>query len=397
MDKLTDNNPVDETKPLSVDDIFAELNKDEPEAEDDILKLDEDEPKDEKKEPAKEEDEEELKVEDEELELVTPAKKKEILAKYPTLFKDFPHLERAYYRDQQFTDLFGTPEDAKETVARSKEFEKFEESLLKDGTPAQVLTSVKDADPKAFAKIVDNYLPALYQADQTAYYHVLGNMTTRMIYGMAQEAQRLQNNELLQAAHMLNQFVFGTGQYVPPQNFSKETTEQDNSVKKEREEFLQERFDTIKEDVGSRVSNNIRNTIANNMDPKSSMSEYVKTKAVEDCQKSLDDLLAGDKHFQTIYERLWEKAAESNFSKESTDKIRAAYLAKAKSLLPDLIKRTRNQALRGLKSNGRDESIDRRGPLPVGKSASPISSGQKGSSSAIPKGMSTVDFLMSED
>src|SRR5262245_51212983 len=50
---------------------------------------------------------------DEQLELVTPVRRREILKKYPNLFKDFPYLEKAYYREQQFTELLPTIEDAR--------------------------------------------------------------------------------------------------------------------------------------------------------------------------------------------------------------------------------------------------------------------------------------------
>lgn len=61
-----------------------------------------------------EDDEDELKEleeelegpKEEDLELTTPVRRKEILKKYPTLFKDFPYLEKAYYREQQFTKYF---------------------------------------------------------------------------------------------------------------------------------------------------------------------------------------------------------------------------------------------------------------------------------------------------
>src|SRR6185436_17783046 len=62
---------------------------------------------------------------DEQLELVTPVARREILKKYPTLFKDFPYLEKAYYREQQFTELLPTIDDAKQAVAKSETLDKF--------------------------------------------------------------------------------------------------------------------------------------------------------------------------------------------------------------------------------------------------------------------------------
>ena len=69
--------------------------------------------------------------EDEDLEdLVTPARRKDILAKYPALFKDFPYLEKAYYRDQQFTELLPTIADAKAAVEKAEILDRTEQLVM---------------------------------------------------------------------------------------------------------------------------------------------------------------------------------------------------------------------------------------------------------------------------
>ena len=51
--------------------------------------------------------EEELKgPKEEDLELTTPVRRREILAKYPKLFKDFPYLEKAYYGNSSLPNCY---------------------------------------------------------------------------------------------------------------------------------------------------------------------------------------------------------------------------------------------------------------------------------------------------
>jgi hypothetical protein len=86
------------------------------------------------------------------------------------------------------------------------------------------------------------------------------------------------------------------------------------------------------------------------------------------------------------------------------DRIKSAYLSKAKTLLPSIIRKSRNEALRGLGKRVRDDDDDnygkdKRGPLPVGKARSQSTSPQSGKAAkdqarSIPKGMSTLDYLM---
>jgi hypothetical protein len=99
---------------------------------------------------------------------------------------------------------------------------------------------------------------------------------------------------------------------------------------------------------------------------------------------------------------LWEKAFQSNFDKDTTDKIKAAYLSKAKTLLPSVIKKARNEALRGLgaRRNGSEEkekdsetSTVKRSPV---GSPRPPSSGKFRKPSDIPKNMSTLDVFMKD-
>jgi len=348
----------------------------------------------------KTDDEEELEIEEptEIDELITPVRKKEILAAYPDLFKKFPYLEKAYYREQQYAEVFPTVEDAKEAVERAQTLQRFEQELFK-GSTESVLQAVKDTDQKAYGRIVDNYLPALLKVDQGAYYHVVGNVIRQAANGMLQEAATIGNEnskEALQnAALVLNQFIFGNSQVNAPSRFSKEAeSPESDSLKKEREQFARERLDNAVESISTRVENALKSTISINMDPKNHMTDYVKKTATNEALGLVKSLIDKDTRFRAHYDGLWRKAAETNYNRQAMDNIRSAYLNKAKSLLRDVIQRTRNEALRGLsvtKRKDSDEQRDKKGPVPPGRS----SSGQSGSKdkAAVPKGMSYQDFL----
>jgi hypothetical protein len=85
------------------------------------------------------------------------------------------------------------------------------------------------------------------------------------------------------------------------------------------------------------------------------------------------------------------------------DKIRSAYVSKAKTLLPSVIKKARNDALRGMGKRVKDdddttdESTRKKGPVPSGRPRSQSSNtGKIKEAKDIPSGMSTLDFLNSE-
>lgn len=406
----------DDTKPLKLkDDKDDKDNKDNKEKPKEKEKPEEKDDEDDEKLETKDEedDDDELddfdEPDDEKLELMTPVRRKEILGKYPTLFKDFPYLEKAYYREQQFTELLPTIQDAKIAVEKSNSLDAFEADLL-NGESEKLLSGLKEANKESFNKLVDNYLPTLAKVDSDAFYHVIGNVIKNTIISMTSEAKRLglgddgDGQSLQTAALILNRFVFSTSDFVAPTPLSRSDGKKDEKEERisEREKaFNQKQFDTARNDLSTRVDNVIKATIESNIDPKSSMTDYVKKMAIRDAQESLNKLLEEDSRFQTIKDKLWESAFSSDFSTESLNKIKSAFLSRAKALLPEVIKRARNEALKGSGkrvSDDKEETPERKGHVTPGRSASSSNSGKslRQQASEIPKGMKTVDFLMSD-
>jgi hypothetical protein len=367
----------------------------------------EEEEKEEEVEPEDElkEIEEELEgPKEEDLELMTPVRRREILAKYPKLFKDFPYLEKAYYREQQFTEVFPTINDAREAGEKARIMDTVE-AEIRNGDIRTVLMAAKDESQDAFNRIADNYLPALRAVDQQAYYHVLGNVIKDTIITMVREGRALgeQGAPLQAAANVLNQFVFGSQNFSAPTQLSRNSNPQEQQYQQQqsqqRYQQVYSTFESVKGDLQTRADNVLMATIDGNIDPRGSMTDYVKSHAVKEAYDKLDDLLGKDRQFRGLLDRLWERAFQQGFDKDSTEKIKAAYLSKAKTLLPTVIKKARNDALKGLgkRSDYEEESTPSRSPVnSSGKSTSPTSSGRIRKPSDIPKGMSTLDVLMKD-
>ena len=407
IDFLGEDDDKTETIPLTDEKPSKGKDKTKPD-EDDDKKLDtktqeEEEPEEQEEEDELKELEEELKEPTEEqLELVTPVRRRDILKKYPQLFKDFPYLEKAYYREQQFTEILPTIEDAKIAVDKATTLDQFDEDL-KRGNTEVVLRAIKQTNPQVFNKVVDDYLNVLANVDEQAHLHVIGTITKHTIVSMVQEAKRSDNAALLQAAQILNQYVFGSSNYTPPEKLSKGENPQQNAqlneVQRQQQQFFQQRYETARGDLNTRVNNTLRATIAANIDPKNSMTDYVKKTATRDATETLESLIGKDTRFKALVDKLWEAAFKANFSKDSVDRIKSAFTSKAKTLLPSVIKKARNEALRGTSgrkvSDEDDSSDDKKGPVKEsgGRSQSHRESGK---SKSVPEGMSTLDFLNSD-
>jgi hypothetical protein len=410
--------PIKPATPKTADDIndmFKELDNEALPEEKKVSK-----PKEDKEEPEDKEDkddeleliepEEEIEKldlkEDSELEIDAPPRKKEILAKFPEIFKTFPFLEKMLYRDRQYSELFGSFDDAKEIAERSESFNQFESQLLA-GNTEQILSEVKDTDEKAFNLIVDEYLPTLWKVDKEAYKHVTGNLSKRLIQEMVHEANGLEKDDpdtassLMQAARLVNQFVFGTSTFTAPSRLvDKQSTTENDEVVQERQSLLRERFESARDDLQSQVDNTLRATISDYIDPKGKMTAYVKKNAVADAMRLLSDAIADDPSVSKNLNNLWRAASTSKFSdKNALGKIKSFYLSKAKGNLKSAILKARAEALKDLRPEGRDKETDDREEIedtrrPTRQIAPGRPRQERGKENGPRKGESVTDFFM---
>jgi len=375
---------VDDSKKVPEDKKEPKKDKEEVEEDDDIelVEIDEDI---EKIDLAKPDDVEDIEA---------PPRKKEILKEFPELFKKFPFLEKIMYRDKQYNELFGSFDDAKEIAERSESFNQFETQLL-SGNTIDILKNVKDADEKAFNIIVDEYLPTLAKVDKEAYFHVVGNLNRRLIMEMVQEANDTNNDDLKQAALLVNQFVFGSSKFTAPtlREPKKDDVEQ-SKVEAERLSFVKERFESARDDLQTKVDNTLRATISDYIDPKNVMSSYVKRNAVSDAMKLLSSSISSDSSVVKNLDRLWRSAFDSKFSKDSLGKIQSYYLSKAKGNLKNAILKSRAEALKDLApKREKAEEIEDQEETPRKRNITPGRPFQPQSKNGMKKGESVADFF----
>ena len=328
--------------------------------------------------------------------LAVPVKKSVILAKYPKLFKDFPILEKTYYAHQQFAEIFATPEDAREAQERVSILDKFEKEITEDGNIEGILRATKETSPEAFNKIADNYFEVLGKVDPQVQIHVIGGIAKGLIINMVKtgRAQGEKGEPLIEAANIINQYLFESNEFVPQKKLSNVTPENDETKKlsEERKQFINEKYQDARDKLNSRVGNIIKSTIAANIDPKEGMSPYIKKNAINDALMIVNDSIREDKAFVKHLDKLWENAFKNNFNSMSIEQIERAIKSKARTMLGGAIKKVRTEAIRGL-DKSRKEDLDRKGPLTPGRSSSESKNRGNSQDSKSTKGMKTLDAL----
>lgn len=401
----------------------TDKDEDEDEDEDDDLL---DDKKSKKKEPKKEkvdkddeddDEEEELDEEDEleadlvepdedKLELVTPVRRGEILKKYPNVFKDFPYLEKAYFREQQYTEVFPTLDEARGAANAVRTLTNLDADL-ESGNPEQFLAAAKDS--KGFAKFVDTLLPALAKIDEKAYHNLTEKWAKDTIITMVEDAKRDGDKDLHEMATKFHKYLFGNSKFVPHKPLSEQIDEnkKDNpeltKLQNEKKEWARQKFTTTHNEEMGKLTNSFRATIERNIDEKGEMTDYVKRQAVREANEALDKAFSSDKRFQDIVKKLWKRVIDSDYNPKAVEQIRTAYRGKAKGLLRPILTRARNEALRGMgkKVRNKKEEDDEVDVAPTKKSnvdrdtPRPKSDGGK-KSNGIPAGMSTLEFMLKD-
>lgn len=349
---------------------------------------------------------------EDDLDILPSISRKEILAKYPKFFKDFPQVEKAYYAERKYREIFPSINDAKSAQDASKSLEDFETKIL-SGDIGSVLSVVKREKPEEFKIIVDNYLGNLAKVDTEAYYHVITGISKDLIFRMAKTAQEENSEELQDAALVLNKFLFGSNTWSPHKplvNGKKDNGESEEAkkIRVERTELDKAKLDGAVSKVTESSEKLIKKTIEKNIDPKNVMSDYVRRQAVRDAYETADKLMKRDSRFKTILDRAWTKAREKNYDSDSLDVINKMIKSRAATVLPTVIKTARNEALKGLgirtRSIGNNKNTDNDDDKDEGRSSQnrrPLkernnNTRQTDNSKGIPRGMSIEKYIMSD-
>lgn len=345
---LSSNDILDALKDEVIED-----NEDADESEsDDTEESDEEGSSEEHQDEEAEPEEEQLEIKDEddpELEYHEVPNRQAILKTYPDIFKKFPGIERAIYRESEYTKVFPSINEAKQAQERLNTFSRLENDVF-SGDISNLLSSVKSSDPKAFGKISGSLLSTLAKVDKDAYFNTV-NYVIKTAIKTAFDSGKSSNSEdgeqLQIAAQLLNRFIYNTADVTAPEVM--QFTEEDPRAKElsQREQQFNERqLQTAVNDVKSRTESTIESAINKYIDPKNMMTSYTKDKAVKDVLSAVNKDLMSDPRFRTHLDRLWVAAQKDGYSDESKKRIRDAVIKKAQSTLPGFIKSVRAKALK---------------------------------------------------
>lgn len=319
--------------------------------------------------PDESEEDEDLDEEPEEVEDIPNTRLrpsiKTMLEKVPEaakVFKEFPQLRDAYFREAKFSALFPTIEDAEEASEKASALEGFTEAVVTGEVETLLDTIKKDFEPEVFKKFATNFLPALSKLDNNTFYEVSIPIVDRVVRNLFATGNKNKDQNQMAAAKILNHYLHDS------YDIEAERKTSDPEIEKERKKLQDERlndmrarYESFDNDVQSRTARILEKYISDGLDPENSLSDFVKNKIVEDTIAKVGKELELDRQHTASMLKLWKAAESGRFSREHADRIITAFLSRAKQLIPEIRTKVKKEAL-GVKSrsdNGRGKTTRR--------------------------------------
>jgi hypothetical protein len=231
------------------------------------------------------------------------------------------------------------------------------------GSSAELLKAIGSDSPQALKKLATGFLPTLQAIDEDIFYEASIPLINTAIRNLARAGEKAKNNNMIGAAKIMAHFFHGSYDIPAPTERAKDP-ELENERKKlddEKNQIQQEKFQEFDTSVNDRTRKLMTKLIEDNLDPTKSMSDFTKSKIIDEVIERVGGELAKDRQHMASIERLWKVAKTERFSKQSADRIITAFLSRAKQLVPEIRSKVKNEALgTRARKNGSERQSTRR-------------------------------------
>lgn len=319
---------------------------------------------------------------------------RQLVAKYPKIFRDFPGLRQTFFRERDYSKLYPTVEDARESYEQLNRL-KAGEQRISQADPGDFIELLGEYDVNKQRKFIHDFLPALFSKSKPAFQAVTEPVIKHMIRSAFNDAKRNGNNNLMNSALNVHEWMFGDDKVDDPPK-STPPPQQQNDPEKERlqrenQEILRGQHQNFVDSILTDSSKRITSIVSKNLPE--DVSPFLGRSITRDVMDELASVLRDDPAHRSNMERLLKQAASNRYSTEWKDRVKSAYLSRAKLALPTIIKKVRSAALKG--SNGKARpSTFKRATGTDSKVSSRGSAQSKDTVNAVKSGkMKEIDFL----
>jgi hypothetical protein len=325
----------------------------------------EDKEDDEEADKDEEEDEEgeEKDKKEEEEPVLARVEFKEIKGKYPQFFKDFPDLKHAFFREQQFSEIFPTVEDARKAAEIENAYNDITSAIV-SGDANRFLHELKGEGDESLKTFSGNFLPAVRNLNKDLYFDIVAPEVQQFIKNVYSHGDKGKDENVKNAAKIVHKILFG-GAYDDIEGetslINGDRTPKDETVEKDKQNYFAGKYRALAGEVTKNCYDALDAEISKGLEDlakqpglRKIIAKEVRGKILEQMDK--DSLYLGRMNAN------WKKEQRNGFSGAHKNAFLALFLAKAKTLVPKVRSEVRKETLG--KSDGKDEK-DKREPTRV--------------------------------
>ena len=260
---------------------------------------------------------------------------KDIVKKYPEFFKNFPSMRHIFFRMREMDRIFSSVEEAKEVVQRHDRLGELEQSILA-GKADTLLKETQAADPKAFTRFAEDFLPQLYQTDKTTYNRAVYPIFVNALREASRAAEEHGNENLGKAANWMAYFLFNKKSVaeLPVRSAADPEIEAERKALSERESRMvtqeSQRFEGDTKQTGQKL---LKREVTKGLDPDGVLPDFVKDAITERVMQRVGEMMDKDERHIAQMNALWKRAQQSGFSREAKARLVAAYYGRARQLV----------------------------------------------------------------
>ena len=327
----------------------------------------------------------------------------DIKQKYPNFFKDFPGLKTAFFREQEFSKLFPTIDDAKEAIEVKDRFDNIKSVVL----TGDVNTFLQNLPDQSRARFAEAFLPDLFEVDKEAYYSVTTPVIQNILSNVFKSAAHKRDKNLGNAAILAYQEIFGgelndipnyLSQGAPQAKRQRVEDDPDRiAIQREREELYLEKRINVQNMAWSEVSRELTRDIEKGLDPNNAIRPGLKKIIVDKIFNEVISEVAKDSAHVRRMDDIWDRERKTGYRGAFKDSLKNTYLSRAKALVPKIRQRIRAEIAGSQKANDKNLAnrvarTNERKDVQAGRQAKPASKITSAKDPEFRK-MSDIDFL----
>ena len=321
--------------------------------EEDNEEKDDNEKEDEEDEGDEEESGETDKKKEDEDPVLTRVEFKDIKGKYPQFFKDFPDLKHAFFREQQFSEIFPTVEDARKAAEIETAYADITAAVV-SGDAVKFLSELRSEGDDAIKSFSSNFLPAVKELNKDLYFDIVAPQVQQFIKNVYQHGERGKDDNVKNAAKIVHKMLFG-GAYEDIEGevnlVNGDRGKRDETVERDKANYFAGKYKELSSEVSKNCYEALDTEISKGLEDLSKQPGLRKIIAKEVRSKILEEM-DKDALYLGRMNATWKKEQRNGFSGANKNAFLTLFLAKARTLIPKVRAEVRKETLG--KSDGKE-------------------------------------------